>query len=150
MIVGCASNCVEKYEYIKLDLIEKAFLMKRYETLMTLIGWRMIANWLLWKHIVPQQYSFNHHTKWEPEKLCSSIYSLGIVLICEGTVSLLCFNNRWVLINFAKWYRQNIMWIWAHYILRIPKYTVVIIIISITSRTVECIIMAFQQWCSDC
>ena len=63
MIVGCASNCVEKYEYIKLDVIEKAFLMTRYETLMALIGWRIKANRLLWKHIVPQRYSFNHHTK---------------------------------------------------------------------------------------
>ena len=63
MIVGCASNCVDKYRYIKHDVIEKAFLMTRYETLMTLIGWRIIANRSLWKHIVPLQYSVNHHTK---------------------------------------------------------------------------------------
>ena len=63
MMVGCASNCVDKYEYIKLDVIEKAFLMNRYETLMTLIGYCIIANQLLWKHIVPQQYSFSHHIK---------------------------------------------------------------------------------------
>ena len=54
--------------------IAKVLSLTRYETLMPLIGCCRIVNPLWCKHIVSRQCSFSRHTKWEPERLCSSIH----------------------------------------------------------------------------
>ena len=55
--------------------LEKVLLLTHYETPMTLIGYCIIANQLWCEHLVYRYYRFGHHTKWKPERLCSSIYS---------------------------------------------------------------------------
>ena len=40
---------------------------------MTLIGHCIIANISWCKHMLNKKYSFSHHTRWDPERFCSSI-----------------------------------------------------------------------------
>ena len=58
--------------------IEKVFLLTLYETLMTLIGYFIIANQIWCKHMIYRCYRFGHHTKWEPQRLCSSYYFTSV------------------------------------------------------------------------
>ena len=67
------------YEYMKLNVMHWKSFRTRYETLMSLIGYCVIANQLWWKHIVPQKCSFRCHAKWEPKRLRSSIYFTSVV-----------------------------------------------------------------------
>ena len=56
----------------------KVLFLTYYETLMTVIGYCIIA-YILWcEPMVYQYYRFGHHTNGEPERLCFSIYSISV------------------------------------------------------------------------
>ena len=83
--------------------IEKVLLLTRYETLMSLIGYCIIANQLWCKHIVPQKCSFSRHAKWEPERLRSSIYFTSVpkcmIYLCKYVQYryLVYFYTTWLI-----------------------------------------------------
>ena len=60
--------------------IEKVLSLTQYETLMTLIGYWIIANQLCYEGMGYQYCMFGHHTQCEPERLYSSIYSTSVSL----------------------------------------------------------------------
>ena len=60
-IVGRWSNCIDKYENIKIDVMSSTLKMFYRWLTMTLIGYCIIANQLWCKHVVYQYYRFGHH-----------------------------------------------------------------------------------------
>ena len=73
---------------------EKVSMLTHYKTLMPLISYSIIANLSWCKHMLNQQYSFSHHTKWEPERLCSNIYSTSVPvpIIVHSETAVKLFN----------------------------------------------------------